>query len=521
MWASPRTEFAMSDKDVDKIDANNFGHNDNSVFLNQAATAQAEKPAPWIWFGLGGLLLLALLVIFVLPSIVSEYELPLERRVDSVDISVAETVANTTSAISPFEEAQRALQRKEAQDVLAELLKYQTELDALDVVVWGEQEYLASLEQASIGDEYYRTQDFLLAREFYETGRVGLSSLIDSVSSVLEQTLIEAEQALIELNSAEALTKYTLALLLDPGNQLAQIGEQRALTLDDVSALLKEADDLVEDGELHQALANYREVLNMDSYNEVAAEEITAVSLLITENEFAQIMSSGYVLLQAGEPEEAVVEFQRASRLGIKLDEAQAAINQTENEIANTEINRLSGLVTAAQQNEQWQDAVEQYDNVLAIDSNLLFAINGRDYADKRARLDRLLVEAVGNPERFSEDEVFEEARISYFIGRDIENPGPRLKGQLDDLEAFLEYSLVPIDISFRSDNETEVTLLRIEDMGMFQQTSLSLKPGRYVAIGKRSGFREVREEFTVGFGLTPETVIVQCDEPIASSSRR
>jgi hypothetical protein len=178
-------------------------------------------------------------------------------------------------------------------------------------------------------------------------------------------------------------------------------------------------------------------------------------------------------------------------------------------------------LVTAAQQNEQWQDAVEQYDNVLAIDSNLLFAINGRDYADKRARLDRLLVEAVDNPERFSEDEVFEETRISYFIGRDIENPGPRLEGQLDDLEAFLEYSLVPIDISFRSDNETEVTLLRIEDMGMFEQTSLSLKPGRYVAIGKRSGFREVREEFTVGFGLTPETVIVQCDEPIASSSRR
>jgi tetratricopeptide (TPR) repeat protein len=511
----------MTDKDVDKIDPINFDHNDNSVFLNQAATAQVEKPAPWIWFGLGGLLLLALIVIFVLPSIVSEYELPLERRVGSVDIPVAETVANTTSAISPFEESQRALQRKEAQDVLAELLAYQAELDALDVAVWGQQDYAASLEQASIGDEYYRRQDFVLARESYEIGSVGLSRLIDSVSSVLVQTLIEAEQALIELDSAEALIKYTLALLLDPGNELALIGEQRALTLDEVSALLKEADDLVKDGELQQALANYREVLNLDGYNEVAAGEVAAVSLLITENEFAQIMSSGYVLLQAGEPEEAVAAFQRASRLGIKQDEAQAAINQTENEIANTEINRLSGLITTALQNEQWQDVVEQYDNVLAIDSNLLFAINGRDYADKRARLDRLLVEAVDNPERFSEDEVFEETRISYFIGRDIESPGPRLTEQLDELEAFLEYSLVPIDISFRSDNETQVTLLRIEDMGMFEQTSLSLKPGRYVAIGKRSGYREVREEFTVGFGLTPETVIVQCDEPIASSSRR
>ncbi len=511
----------MSDKDIDKIDAVNFDHNDNSVFLNQPATQQVEKPAPWIWFGLGSLLLLALLVIFVLPSIVTEYELPLERRVDLADTSVAEIVANAASAISPFEEAQRALQRKEAQDVLAELLASQTELDALDVAVWGQQDYEASLEQASIGDDYYRTQDFILAREFYETGREGLRSLIDSTPSVLEQTLSEAEQALIELDSAEALTKYTLALLLDPGNELAQIGEQRALTLDDVNALLRKADDLVEDGELQQALANYREVLGLDSHNEDAAEKVVAVSLLITENEFAQIMSSGYVLLQQDDPEQAVAAFQRASRLGIKQNEAQAAINQTENEIANTEINRLSGLVTTAEQNEQWQEAVDQYDNVLAIDSNLLFAIDGRDYADKRARLDRLLVEAIDNPERFSEDEVFEETRISYFIGRDIENPGPRLVEQLDELEAFLEYSLVPIDISFRSDNQTEVTLLRIEDLGMFEQTSLSLKPGRYVAVGKRSGYREVREEFTVGFGLTPETVIVQCDERIASSSRR
>ncbi|PCI76584.1 MAG: hypothetical protein COB20_10280 [SAR86 cluster bacterium] len=511
----------MSDKDVDKIDSVNFDHNDNSVFLNQAATQQAEKPAPWIWFGLGGLLLLALLVIFVLPSIVSEYELPLERRVDLLDTPVASPVANSANAISPFEEAQRALQRKEAQDVLAELLAYQTELDVLNVADWGQQAYEASLERANIGDDYYRAQDFTLARESYETGREGLRGLIDSVPSVLEQTLSEAERALIDLDSAEALTKYTLALLLDPENQLAQIGEQRALTLDDVSALLREADDLVEDGELQQALANYREVLDLDSYNEDAAEEVAAVSLLITESEFAQIMSSGYVLLQQGEPEQAVAAFQRASRLGIKQNEAQAAINQTENEIANTEINRLSGLITTAQQNEQWQEAVDQYDNVLAIDSNLLFAINGRDYADKRARLDRLLVEAIDNPERFSEDEVFEETRLSYFIGRDIENPGLRLAEQLDELEAFLEYSLVPIDIFFRSDNQTEVTLLRIEDLGMFEQTSLSLKPGRYVAIGKRSGYRDVREEFTVGFGLTPETVTVQCDERIVSSSRR
>ncbi len=510
----------MTDKDVDKIDAVDFDHNDNSVFLNQAATQKAEKPSPLVWFGLGGLVLLALLVIFVLPSIVSEYELPLERRVDLGNESVTERTTSVASSISPFEEAQRSLQRKEAQDVLAELLANQTELDALDISRWGQREYDASLEQASIGDDYYRAQDFVMARQSYEASRDGLRVLIESVPTVLEQTLIDAERALLALNPTEALENYRLALLLDPESEAAQIGEQRALSLDDVRALLSEAEDLLEDGDLQQALANYNEVLALDSYNELAAEKVNEVSRLITENEFAQIMSTGYVLLQQGEPEQAIAEFQRASRLGIKQDEAQAAIIQSENEIANTEINRLRELIATAEQNEQWQEAVDQYDNVLAIDGNLLFAINGRDYADKRARLDRLLEQAIANPERFSENAVFEQTLDVYYTGRAIEVPGPRLIAQLDELEGFLENSQVPIEITLVSDGLTDVTLLRIESLGMFEQTSLSLKPGRYVAVGKRTGYRDVRKEFTVGFGLTPDSVTVQCDERVSSSRR-
>jgi hypothetical protein len=37
-----------------------------------------------MWLGLGVLVILALAVVFVLPSVVTEYELPLERRVEEV-----------------------------------------------------------------------------------------------------------------------------------------------------------------------------------------------------------------------------------------------------------------------------------------------------------------------------------------------------------------------------------------------------------------------------------------------------
>ena len=165
--------------------------------------------------------------------------------------------------------------------------------------------------------------------------------------------------------------------------------------------------------------------------------------------------------------------------------------------------------------------AVDEYDKVLAIDTNLLFAISGRDYADKRARLDRLLLEGIDNPERFYEDAVFEQILDVYYTGRAIEPPGPVLIRQLDTLQVLLENSQVQIDIQLISDMFTDVTLLRIAELGKFERQSVSLKPGRYVAVGRRAGYREVREEFTVGFGLTPSSVVIRCEERIVATNRR
>lgn len=509
----------MPENDIDKIDSVDFDQNESPAFTHQTTQPGSDKPSVWVWLGLSGLSIIALLVIFVLPSIVSEYELPLERRVDIISPQLTEEVA--ASAISPFEEAQRSLQRKAAQDVLAELLSIQTDLEALEVSRWAQQEYDAALEQASIGDDYYRTQDFLLASDSYEAGRDGLTQLIASVPAVLAQTLIDAEQALNLGDSATALSQYSLALLFEPENEVAQIGRERAESLDEVNTLLSEADDLVESGNLEQARSLYQQVLTLDSYNQLAQDNMQRVSRQITDNEFARIMSVGYSLLESGDAEQAIESFKRAVALGVKQDQALAAITQTENEISNTEISRLRSLITTAESDEQWQSAVDEYDNVLDIDANLLFAMEGRDYAQKRARLDVLLVTALNNPERFSEQSVFEQTLDVYYTGRAIENSGARLNGQLNELQGFLEDSQVPIDIQLLSDNLTDVTLLRIGNLGSFEQTAVSLKPGRYVAVGKRSGYREAREEFTVGFGLTPSSVLVQCEERVVATNRR
>ena len=100
-------------------------------------TANGDRISGWVWVALAMLLLLALAVVFVLPRLVQEYELPLVPRASTAP--VATTSAPATSAapqISPFDEAQRARQRREAQDALASLLERQQALDEMAVSQW-------------------------------------------------------------------------------------------------------------------------------------------------------------------------------------------------------------------------------------------------------------------------------------------------------------------------------------------------------------------------------------------------
>lgn len=112
---------------------------DAGVYARQVAPQQRQKPSAAMWFGLGFLVVVALAVVFVLPSVVSEYELPLERRIEEATQPVASAPSQQAAAVSPFEEAQRSIRRKQAQDVLAELLEKQGQLDALEVASWGKQ----------------------------------------------------------------------------------------------------------------------------------------------------------------------------------------------------------------------------------------------------------------------------------------------------------------------------------------------------------------------------------------------
>jgi len=496
--------------------------------LDQFSDQKQSQP-PWVWAGMGVLVLLALFVIFVLPGIVEDYELPLERRIEeSLAVAPVPTAQRTEPGVSPFLEAQRARERKEAQDVLAELLSVQAELDELQVTRWAQTDYDAALALALQGDESYRVQEFGSARDAYQQALAQLTETKTSVPTVLEQLLISGEQALIAREADEAIAAFELAVVLEDSlvdladgesNKEAQIGLTRALALEELIALLDSAERAA--GNPTQQVSLLEQAVELDPYSVEAQQALAQARADQQQARFAAMMSEGYAQLQAGNPQEAIARFEAAATLGVNENEARAAIVQTETEIANAKIAELQQRAQTAEANEAWQEAVVDYQAIVAIDATLPAINRALDYAEKRARLDALLIAALDSPERFAEQAVFEETRDIYFTGRAIETPGPRLTSQLDELQVLLENSQVPVSIRFISDGLTEVTLLRVSDLGTFEQTRVDLKPGTYAAVGRRAGYREVREEFTVGFGLTPAVVIVRCSEAISSALGR
>jgi hypothetical protein len=94
--------------------------------------------------------------------------------------------------------------------------------------------------------------------------------------------------------------------------------------------------------------------------------------------------------------------------------------------------------------------------------------------------------------------------------------PAPVLRSQTTRLRDTLKLYDQPVAAVLQSDGLTQVTLQRVGAVGMFTRKELQLKPGRYVAIGSRPGYRDVRREFTLTPGGAAVTVDVRCTETVS-----
>lgn len=495
--------------------------------------AGSEKVSAWIWVALASLVLLALAVIFVLPNLVQQYELPLTPRVAQTVVETPAApgpVQPASPAVSPFEEAQNARQRRESQDALASLLGRQTDLQVTNVTAWAAQDYEVAVASARRGDEFYRIANFADATLAYQESDLLLAQLQQRRPQEFERLMAAGEAALQASDASSALASFSLAAQIDLTSAAAVDGVRRAQVLDDVESLLVQGESLQNAGELAAAVLLFEQASALDSSHPRISELVSRNAQLQIDARFTQAMSEGFAQLQQSQSDQAIVAFKRALQIKPGNQQAQEAIDQTRTQLTLLAIENQRTLALSLESAEQWQSAVVAYDAILALDGNLVFAQEGRDYSARRVQLDELLELNLNNPLRLSETAALEEANAVLQIATDLASDlqqdeqmslGPKLQGQIERTRQLLADMQVPVQVTLISNNATDVTIFQVGRFGNFTETTVQLRPGRYVAVGTRPGYRDVREEFIVGFGQQLNSLTISCNEQVAAVNRR
>ena len=179
------------------------------------------------------------------------------------------------------------------------------------------------------------------------------------------------------------------------------------------------------------------------------------------------------------------------------------------------EIMTLEQEALSLQQDEHWDAVVKTYEEILKVDGTLSFAREGLALAREMRALHERLDSLIAEPDKLSIPSVMQSATMLVVNITTRPSVGPRLAAQRDELSRLLKRAATPLTVPLVSDNVTNVTIYKIGRLGNFMRKEVRLRPGTYVAVGSRPGFRDVRREFRVAPEIEIEPVVVQCEEQI------
>jgi tetratricopeptide (TPR) repeat protein len=230
-------------------------------------------------------------------------------------------------------------------------------------------------------------------------------------------------------------------------------------------------------------------------------------------DEFSPLVSSGFAALDRGAFAEAQDAFGRAEALRPGTAAVADGLARTRAGLLGQALGEHRQRAEEAEAREDWRAALGEYDAALRLEPAVAFAVAGRIRCVERAALDERLQRYLDRPDRLAAEAVAREAATVLEQAAEARPVGPRLSAQRAALESLLAGVHEPVPVRLVSDGRTLVTILRVGPLGAFKEKALSLRPGSYVVVGARAGYRDARRTLLVPIGRSPEPLDVRCDE--------
>ncbi len=380
---------------------------------------------------------------------------------------------------------------------------------------WAGEPFTAAQAKGEQARKQFEARQYTQAEQSYKAALDDLHRVGEIAQQLLKQQLADGAQALAQGKSEAARKAFEFAQRVDPDNATAARGLKRAGTLDQALALVTAGADAERAGDTAAAEQRYQEALKLDPEITAASEGLARVRSRISADDFSLAMSQGLRALSEGKPADARAAYQRAARIRPDAQEVKDALARVQESELKQSVVAHRQQAESLERGERWEEALAQYDAALKLDPALEFALQGRARVQPRVALDKQMNELIGGPERLLSPAVRTQAHALLAEAGKVQPPGPVLSKQVEQLSAALKQAETPVAVELRSDNQTLVGINRVSQLGTFAERRMDLLPGKYVVVGRRQGYRDVRKELTVLPGEPPPALTVQCEERI------
>jgi serine/threonine protein kinase len=434
---------------------------------------------------------------------------PNRKLDDDEDITFSENSAD----YSGLDAQGRA--RFEAESTLGELLSAMEVLEGRGIALWASREQLAARDLYAKGDAAYLEKDFVYADELYLGALTVLEPLYERIEPSFDEAYAGAVAAFAAGDRLEALRLYELAAAITSSHPGAKAGYERARNLEAVLRLVEQGLEFEEDLDLDAAERSFEQAIELDSLWQAAHDGLQRVAKTRTKLRFDARMSEGFEAIAVSDYLGARAAFRMAKQLLPESREPDDGLLQVDQGLRLQEITTLEREAESLEEAEHWDAVVRTYEEILKVDSSLSFASDGLQHGRQMRALHLQLDELIAEPDRLSAPSVMQKATMMVVKITTTPDAGPRLTGQKDELSRLLKRAATALTVPLISDNVTEVSIYKVGRLGNFMRKEVRLRPGTYVAVGSRPGFRDVRLEFRVAPEIEMEPVIVQCEEQI------
>lgn len=372
-----------------------------------------------------------------------------------------------------------------------------------------------ALENAAMGWQSMNDGNFTGAKRRFDEGFVQLRKAEQALAEHVRENLVRGQQALSKGAKEEARVAFNAALEKSPANEEAQRGLKRAEHIDRVYALLQQGEKLEQESRFAEAAESYQKAFALDPQSAVAQAGQARATRQEKETKFAAAKAAAEAAQKNRDWDRVIKEVEAALKIYPQKAEMTAMLKSAKENAHKDAVQKSLARGYSFENQRQWPEAKEAYSQTLRLEADHPDARDGYLRAGNviRALLEyHTLIEAA---EQLANKAEFQAAWRRF---NDAMNAKPSYlepSDRVQQLRTLLTQQTQPVDVTFRSDGKTWVSISTFKNLGVIEApTSVKIVPGDYKIIGRRRGYQDVQMLLQVRNGMPPPTVTVACGEP-------